>query len=121
MSFNISDDRLDYVIFGIFCIVLFGFLIWKRQFITHALCEGDKPSSKRLGGFFLIVVICFNETFTTLKTMKFEFNHLLAMLAAVMLCWGITTMPQILEAWRGAKHNDNKPADSQSNAPNNTH
>ena len=100
---NFHEKHLDYIIFGIFCLVLLILLLRSKDFIIKALSEGDRPSSKRLGGFLLIIVVCFNETFTTLKTQKFDKDHLLFILIAIMLCWGIATMPQILEAWKGVK------------------
>jgi hypothetical protein len=111
---NLTETEVDYVIFGIFCLVMLIILIVCRGFVLRALSEGDKPSSKRLGGFLLVLVICFNETFTTLKTKIFEYNHLVAILVGVMLCWGIATVPQILEVWKGgAKHPENKPDENK--------
>jgi hypothetical protein len=98
---HMTETKFDYIIFGVWCVIALTILIGCRKFIFRALSEGDAPSSKRVGGFMLVTVICFNETFTTLKTREFKYDHLLVILVAIMLCWGIATMPQILEAWKG--------------------
>ena len=90
--------HINYLFLACYLIVNTIIIFRKWDFISRALSEGDSPSSKRLGAFFLVQIVCMCELFYTLKTGVFEFNHLVAILVTIVLCWGIATVPQILQA-----------------------
>lgn len=97
----------DYFILIVYVIANVFFLIKKWEFVKHALSEKGLPSSKRLGAFYLLQGVMICEIFSTTKTHEFRDVHLYAILTTICLCWGIATVPQILEIWKGKSSNTN--------------
>ena len=98
----------NYIVFLSFAAVIMTALYLSRNWLGRALSDADAPSTKRLVGFMFAIVICVNEIYTTLKNQSFADRHLYACLISVILCLGIATMPQLLEAWKGIKSEENK-------------
>lgn len=96
---------LRFVPFALFAVSMLFFLVKKWDFISAALSDNGTPSATRTGGFILILVVAFNEVFTTMKTMVFDYQHLVALLVAIGVCWGFVKVVDIISIWKGGKGN----------------
>ena len=98
----------NYIVFIAFSVVIMMALYLSRDWLGKALSDDNSPSTKRLVGFMFATVVCVCEIYATLKQQSFNDKHLYACLVAIILCLGIATMPQLLEAWKGIKSEENK-------------
>lgn len=85
--------------FAVYALVQMIFTFAKWEFISKALCEpqGERPSSRRLGAFYLIQCVVLCEIYYTLTTGIFDFKHLIALLTTILLCWGLVSIDQIIQ------------------------
>lgn len=110
---HLHSQHVNYIIFSVAAMVMAFFLFRKWEFISQALSEPNKDgtyrgSSRRMVAFIFAFAVCFNETYTTLKTQKFELSHLYALLITLFLCLGLTTFAEVAKVWKGG-NNDTKP------------
>jgi len=108
-------EYFNYLIFAFIILCMLIVHIAKWPFFQKALSDGDLPSSKRIGGYWLIIAVVLCEIYTTLRTQKLETAHLYAMLFTIGVLWGLITAAQMLDAYRG-RSGANPPA-SQPPAP----
>lgn len=118
----ITVEFLKYGIFGFIVLALLLMHCIKWQFIEGALSDGKTPSSKRLGGYILVLCVALCEMFSTIVgTSSLQFNHLTAILIIICLCWSIATSDQVISAikgtQRGAGNNNTKANDEKAEDP----
>ncbi len=87
--------HVNYLILAIGMIVLLVFLWEKWDFVSKALSDNGNPSATRLSGFIFVLVIAINETYTTLRTQKFDIEHLKWILIAIMVLFGMVKVAEI--------------------------
>jgi len=105
--------KADYALI-IFAGLFIIFFLWKKwDYISKALSENGEPSSTRLGGFILIIVVAWNETYTTLRSGMFDKDHLLYILISIGCCWGFVKVPDLISAWKGNSIREDKKPDQQ--------
>lgn len=104
LHIHIGTVHANYALLAIVSISIITGLYMARKWISEALSDDGRASSKRLGGFLLVITMCFCELYTTFRTQKFDLNHLIVFTIAIMLCWGIATMTQIIDAYKGNKN-----------------
>lgn len=102
---HLHSTHINYLIFAVVGLFMIFFLLKKWVFIAAALSESGQPSSRRITAFMFAFCVAFCETYTTLKTQKLEFSHLIALLATIVLSLGLATFPEIIKLWRGNTEN----------------
>ncbi len=102
---------LRFLPFALFSACMLWFLIKKWDFVSGALSDSGTPSATRTGGFIFVLVVAFNEVFTTMKTMEFKYDHLIAILITIGCCWGLVKAVDIMSIMKNGKTttNDNQP------------
>lgn len=99
---QITVEYLKYGIFGFIVLALLMMHILKWPFIKEALSEGNTASSKRLGGYILVLTVALCEMFSTIVgTASLDWKHLVAILVIICLCWSIATSTQVLSVIKG--------------------
>ena len=93
---------LKFIPFGVFAVCMVALHIWKWKFISDALSEKGNPSGTRLSGYWIVLTVCFCEVFTTMRTMKFDIEHLKWMSCVGLAYFGILKITEIVSIWKGA-------------------
>ena len=97
--------HINYIILGIAFLVLLVFLQTKWDFVSKACSDGGSPSATRLCGFIFTLCVSINETYTTLRTQKFDTEHLKLLLVAIGVLFGIIKITEIMGIWKGGINN----------------
>ena len=71
------------------------------NWIGRALSENGSPSSKRLFGFILILVISFGIVYKVLVAHDLPTYILYPTYGVILLLTGVATLPQLIKLWRG--------------------
>jgi uncharacterized membrane protein len=102
----VTVEFMKYGIFGFILLALLIMHVVKWQFIQDALSDKKEPSSKRLGGYILILCIASCELFSTIVgTSSLQYSHLVAILIIICLCWSIASTDQVISAIKGVPGN----------------
>lgn len=90
-----------------FALVLLWLLFKKWDFVKEILSEttGGKSagSATRTGGMILILVVAFNECYTTMRTQKFDYDHLVALLVGIGVQFGLVKIVDLFSVWKGGR------------------
>jgi uncharacterized membrane protein (DUF106 family) len=84
-----------HIIFALFCIVRIIFIFGKWAWIKEALSEKGAPSSMRLSGYNIVELVCLCEFWHTMKSGAFDTTHLLYLLTAIGVLFGLIKMAQL--------------------------
>lgn len=102
----VTVEFMKYGIFGFILLALLIMHVVKWQFIQDALSDKKEPSSKRLGGYILILCVASCELFSTIVgTSSLQYSHLVAILIIICLCWSIASTDQVISAIKGVPGN----------------
>lgn len=102
----VTVEFLKYGIFGFILLALLVMHVVKWKFIQGALSDKNEPSSKRLGGYILILCVASCELFSTIVgTSSLQYSHLVAILIIICLCWSIASTDQVISAIKGMPGN----------------
>ncbi len=93
--------HINYIILGIGCLILLIFLWKKWDFVSKALSDSGQPSATRLCGFIFTLCVVINETYTTMRTQKFDTEHLKLMLIAIGVFFGFIKIVDLMSIWKG--------------------
>lgn len=98
----ITVEFLKYGIFGFALLALLVMHVFRWKFVSGALSDKGAPSSKRLGGYLLVLCVVCCELFSTIVgTKSMEYSHLVALLIIICLCWSIASTDQVIYAIKG--------------------
>ena len=87
--------------------LLLIWLLWKKwDFVSGALSDGNVPSATRVAGMILTIMVAFNELYTTVKTQKFDYQHLVAILIGIGVLFGLVKAGDLISMYKG-KNNGN--------------
>lgn len=92
---------LKFLPFGVFALCMVAIHVWKWDFFSKALSEKDRPSGTRLSGYWIVLTVCFCEVFTTMRTMKFDIEHLKWLSCVGLAYFGILKIAEIVAIWKG--------------------
>jgi len=104
---HIPFNAMHLSFFGFAAVLIIALVIWQIGWLKDAFSEWDEKSGKLIAskkgivGAMFAFTICICEVFHTVKQQEFDYQHLVALLVTICLLYGIATVPQILQAWKG--------------------
>ena len=98
-------EILRYLPLLIIAFVAIWLMVRKWDFITSVLSDNGQGSATRTSGFILVMVVAFNELYTTIKTQKFDYQHLVAILISIGVLFGFIKIVDVIAIWKGNKSN----------------
>lgn len=96
MPLHLHLVHINYIILGVAFPVLLVFLWKKWDFVALACSDKGSPSATRICGFIFTLCVVINETFTTMRTQKFDTDHLHSLLIAIGVLFGIIKVTEIM-------------------------
>jgi len=104
----IKLDILRYLPLLVIAFIAIWMLVKKWDFITSVLSDNGQGSATRTSGFVLIMVVAFNELYTTIKTQKFDYQHLVVILVSIGVLFGFIKVVDMVSIWKGGKPTTDK-------------
>jgi len=98
-----SMHILKFLPFGAFALCMVAFHVWKWDFFSRALSDKNSPSGTRLSGYWVVLTVCFCEVFTTMRTMKFDTEHMKWLSCVGLAYFGVLKITEMFVAWKGGK------------------
>lgn len=108
---SFMESLHGYIMLPIIIALVIVFLWRAHLWIGRALSEGkdekgvDIPSSKRLYGFMITLTYCIAELMFVFTSKTYPDTHRYTDAGLILLLCGVTTLPQIVELWKGVTGN----------------
>ena len=99
-------ELLRYLPLLVIAFIAIWLLVKKWGFIMSVLSDKGEGSATRTAGMIFVVVVAFNEVYTTLKTQAFNYQHLVAILIAIGVLFGFIKVVDLFSVWKGGKPTD---------------
>lgn len=101
------------IFFSIMGVLIISLVIWQMPFFKQCLSDEKGGSGTRLSAFVLVLVIAFCEIFHTIKKQKFDTTHLLYILCAIGILFGVVKVAEIINLRNSCLHSGGKPQEPQ--------